>query len=101
MVKLYLAPDGRHFFAHHLFDLAVVCVPFLRPLRAVRLVILLRGSMLFANAFRRGKDLLTHKGCDFVLMAVIGLLFVCSALVLLFERNAKGSNIHNYGDALW
>jgi voltage-gated potassium channel len=101
VVKLYLVPDRRHFFTHHLLELLVICVPFLRPLRAARLITLLRGSVLFANAFRRAKDLFTHKGFHFVLTAVVGLVFVCSALVLLFERHAKGSNIHNYGEALW
>jgi voltage-gated potassium channel len=101
VVKLYLVPDRRYFFRHHLLDLAVVIVPFLRPLRAARLTALFRGSVLFANAFRRAKDLFTHKGFHFVLTAVAGLLFVCAALVLLFERNAKGSTIHNYGEALW
>jgi voltage-gated potassium channel len=101
LVKLYLAPDRGHFFMHHLLDLLVVCVPFLRPLRAARLVAVLRGFVLFANAFRRAKDLLTHKGFHFVVLAVVGLLFVCSAIVLLFERHAHGSTIHNYGEALW
>jgi voltage-gated potassium channel len=101
IVKLYLVPDRRHFFTHHLLDLLVICVPFLRPLRAARLITLLRGSVLFANVFRRAKELFTHKGFHFVLLAVVGLLLVGSALVLEFERHAKGSNIHNYGEALW
>jgi voltage-gated potassium channel len=101
LVKLVLAPDRRHFVGHHVLDLAVVCVPFLRPLRALRLVTLIRGSVLFTNVFRRAKELLTHKGFHFVVLSVVGLLFVCSALVLVFERNARGSHIHNYGQALW
>jgi voltage-gated potassium channel len=101
VVKLYVVPDRRRFFTHHLLELVVICVPFLRPLRAARLVTLLRGSVLFANVFRRAKGLFTHKGFHFVLLAVTGLLFVGSALVLQFERHAKGSTIHNYGEALW
>ena len=34
LVKLYLAPSRRHFFTHHLVELAVVAVPVLRPLPA-------------------------------------------------------------------
>jgi voltage-gated potassium channel len=34
-------------------------------------------------------------------LAAAGLLFLGSWLVLLSEQNAKGSNIHSYGDALW
>jgi voltage-gated potassium channel len=32
---------------------------------------------------------------------VLAVIFACSALVLSFEHQAKGSNIHNFGDALW
>jgi voltage-gated potassium channel len=45
--------------------------------------------------------LLTHRGFHFVVLAVVGMLFVGAALVLLFERNAHGSNIHDYGQSLW
>ena len=29
------------------------------------------------------------------------MIFACSGLVLSFEHQAKGSNIHNFGDAHW
>ena len=32
---------------------------------------------------------------------MLGVVFVCSALELAFERSAHGSNIHDYGEALW
>jgi voltage-gated potassium channel len=50
---------------------------------------------------RRTKALFTHKSLHYVLLAVITIIFACSALVLSFEAHAKGSNIHNFGDALW
>lgn len=36
-----------------------------------------------------------------VLLAVLGIVFVCSAVELGFEQHAHGSTIHNFGDALW
>src|SRR5208282_3565148 len=36
-----------------------------------------------------------------VLIAAAATLITGSWLVLLFEENARGSNIHNYSDALW
>lgn len=36
LIRLYLAPHKRVFVRHNLVDLAVVVVPFLRPLRVVR-----------------------------------------------------------------
>jgi voltage-gated potassium channel len=54
-----------------------------------------------SNALRRTRALFTHRGLHFVLLAVLAIILACSALVLSFEVNAKGSNIHNFGDALW
>jgi voltage-gated potassium channel len=104
LVRLYLAPSRREFFTHNLVDLAVVAVPVFRPLRALRLLRLLnlaRAGVVLANALRRARAIFTHRGLHFVLLAVLAIVFVCSALELLFERNAHGSNIHNFGDALW
>jgi voltage-gated potassium channel len=104
LVKMYLTPSRGRFFTHHLIDLAVITLPMLRPLRAARLLRLLnlaRVGVVLANAMRRTRALFTHRGLHFVLLAVLAIIFACSALVLSFEVNAKGSNIHNFGDALW
>jgi voltage-gated potassium channel len=104
LVKLYLSPSRKGFFTHHWLDLAVIAVPVFRPLRAARLLRLLnlgRVGIVLANALRRTKALFTHRGLHFVLLAVVVVVFACSGLVLSFEAHAKGSNIHNFGDALW
>jgi voltage-gated potassium channel len=104
LIKLYLSPSRKGFFAHHLVDLAVIAVPMFRPLRAARLLRILnlgRVGIVLANALRRTKALFTHRGLHFVLLAVLAMIFACSALVLSFELQVKGSNIHNFGDALW
>jgi voltage-gated potassium channel len=104
LIKLYLSPSRKGFFTHHLLDLGVIAVPMFRPLRATRLLRILslgRVGIVLANALRRTKALFTHRGLHFVLLAVVAVVFACSALVLSFEHQAKGSNIHNFGDALW
>jgi voltage-gated potassium channel len=104
LIKLYLSPRRKVFFTHHFLDLAVIAVPMFRPLRAARLLRLLnlgRVGIVLANALRRTKALFTHRNLHFVLLAVLAVIFACSGLVLSFESHAKGSNIHNFGDALW
>jgi voltage-gated potassium channel len=104
LVKLYLAPSRKGFFTHHLLDLVVIAVPVFRPLRALRLLRafeLGRVGVVLANALRRARAILTHRGLHFVLLSVLGIVFACAALVLVFERHARGSNIHDYGQALW
>lgn len=104
LVKLYLAPSRQRFFTHHLLDLLVIAVPVFRPLRALRLLRALelgRVGIVLANALRRAREILTHRGLHFVLLSVLGIVFACAALVLAFEKHARGSNIHDYGQALW
>jgi voltage-gated potassium channel len=104
LVRLYLAPSRRRFFTRHLIDLAVVALPLLRPLRALRLLRLLnlsRAGAVLASALRRAREIFTHRGLHFVLLAVLGIVFACSAAELGFEQHAHGSTIHNFGDALW
>lgn len=104
LVKLYLAPSRLRFFTRNLIDLAVVALPMLRPLRALRLLRLLnlsRVGVVLANALRRSRENFTHRGLHFVLLAVLGIVFVCSAVEHGFEQHAHGSTIHDLGDALW
>jgi len=104
LIRFYLAPVRRTFFTHHLLDLAVIALPMLRPLRALRLLRFLnvgRAGVVLLNALRRARDIFTHRGLHFVLLAVLVIMFVCSGLELAFERDTTGSTIHNYGEALW
>jgi voltage-gated potassium channel len=103
-VKLYLAPSRRWFISHHLIDLAVVVLPALRPLRTLRLLRFFRVArpvIVLANALRRGRAILDHRSLQYVLLAVLIIIFVAAAVDLGFEQHAHGSNIRNFGDALW
>jgi voltage-gated potassium channel len=103
-VKLYLTPLRRHYVAHHLVELAVIALPVLRPLRALRLlrvVNIFRAGLILTNALRRVRGVLTHHGLHYVLFVVLGVVVVCAALEFEFEEGTHGSNIQNFGDALW
>jgi voltage-gated potassium channel len=104
LAKLYLAPSRAEFFRAHLVDLAVVAVPVLRPLRVLRLLRLVtfsRVGLTLSTALNRARNLLTHHGLHYVLLSVLAIIAVGAALELAFEQHAPGSNIHDYGDALW
>lgn len=103
-VKLYLSRRRWQFFRTHLLDLLIVAVPMFRPLRALRLVRLARlariGAVLF-DGLKRMRAILAHRGLHFVLLAATAIVVASAAVVLNFEIHAKGSNIHNFPDALW
>ena len=53
-IKLYLAPDRRHMVRTHVLDLVIIVFPFLRPLRALRALQLLRVAHAGAALGRAG-----------------------------------------------
>jgi voltage-gated potassium channel len=103
-VRLGLAPDRPTFVRTHLFDLAVVVLPFLRPLRALRALRLLQASRLVAflgTGFGHARAIIRRRGLHYVVGLVIAIMFAAAGLEVAFEAHAKGSTIHSYGGALW
>lgn len=95
LVRLALADNRRRWFVRHLLDLAVVALPLLRPLRLLRLVILV-GALQKAvgNAFR-------GRIVAYTLGGVGLLIYVASLAVLEQERDQPGALITSFGKALW
>lgn len=94
-VRLVLAEDRRRYAARHWYDVVLVLVPMLRPLRLLRLVALAR--VLGRSAARNlvGRVTLYVIGTG---LAAVGL----GALAVLdAERDAPDANITSFGDAIW
>ena len=95
-VRLVLAGDDRARYARgHWYDVALIALPMLRPLRLLRL-------LAFARILNRSA---TSSLVGRVTTYVVGVNFVCVGLaaiaVLDAEQDAKGANITTFGDALW
>ena len=95
VVRLGLADRRMHYWSRHLHDLAVIALPVLRPLRLLRLVMLLRVLNRGATAGLRGRIAIYVSG------ATVLLIFCAALAVLDAERGHAGGNIENFGDALW
>ena len=95
VVNLTLAPRRWHWFYTHIFDLLIVALPLLRPLRLLRLITLLAVLQRTAGAAFRGRVVIYVAG------AAALLVFVAALAVLDSERGTPGSSITNFGDALW
>lgn len=109
-VRFTLTPNRPRFVRTHLFDLAVVVLPFLRPLRALRALRglralrLLQASRLAAflgTGFGHARAVIRRRGLHYVVGLVIAIMFVAAGLEVAFEAHAKGGTIHSYGGALW
>jgi len=93
--RLYLAPDRKYWFFRHLVDLAVVLLPLLRPLRLLRLVVLVGAlQKAIGNAIRGKVIIYTISGA--VLLVYVGALAVYEA-----ERGAPDAHITSFGLAVW
>lgn len=95
IARLRLAEDRLRWFFTHLLDLAVVTLPFLRPLRFLRLVALIRVLQRALGDAVRGKVI------AFSALGAVLLVYVGALAELKYERYAPGSQITTFPDALW
>jgi voltage-gated potassium channel len=98
VVLLYLAPNRWHMVRTHLLDLAIIVLPFLRPLRVLRVLRAAAGLGRATVALRR---VATRRGFRPFLAVVLLLLAAGGMLAYAFERNLPDSNITTPTDALW
>lgn len=95
IVSLVLAENRARWFVRHLFDLLVVMLPMLRPLRLLRLVTFLSVLNRSLGSAIRGRVVV------YVVGAASLAVFVAALAALDAERNAPGATIATFGDALW
>jgi len=95
VARLALSRDRGAFVRSNLFDLAVVALPLLRPLRLLRLVTLLSILNRNVGGSMRGRVAVYVAGATSLV------LFIASLAVLDAERGAKGASITTFGDAAW
>ena len=89
-VKLAIAPDRLRFVKRNWLEVLVVAVPFIRPLRLVRLFVF--GT----RAFVRSRRLVN---VDFLLVYAIGMVIIAATIVTAAEANQD--TIDSFPDALW
>ena len=93
--KTYLAPSRVAYLRGHWYDVLIVALPFLRPLRIVqsaRLLRLLRLARLVGFAVRAQHvlgSLLDRHGLKYVLVLAVLVVVACSAMIALVEQRAQ------------
>jgi voltage-gated potassium channel len=95
LIRIGLANNRPRYVWRHLPDLLMIALPVLRPLRLLRLVMLLRLMNRQATASLRGRIAL-------YVASSTALVVFCAALAVLdAERGRPHANITSFGDALW
>ena len=95
LIGLVTATNRKQFIIKHPLDIAAVLLPFLRPLRLLR-VISFGGLALQKVAIGR-QFAITVK----VFIASIFIAYISAVQITISERAIEGSNIKNFGDGLW
>jgi voltage-gated potassium channel len=95
LARLYLADPRGRWFARHLFDLAIVALPFLRPLRLLSLVVVVNMLQRALGHTIRGK-VVAYTVCGAVLI-----VYAASLAIIDMEGDNPEANIKSFGDALW
>lgn len=94
-IRLILAEDRRRYALRHWYDVALIALPVLRPLRLLRLVAFVRVLDRSAASSLAGRVAVYVTGSA-ALAVGLGALATLDA-----EQDARGANILSFGDALW
>jgi voltage-gated potassium channel len=95
LVGLVLADKKLKFLAHHPLEVITVLLPFLRPLRLLRVISF--GTLVIQKVAVGRQFAITLK----VFLASILLAYIGAVQITISERGVDGSNIKNFGDGLW
>lgn len=95
LVRLAASRPRALWFRKHLFDVAVVLLPTLRPIRLLGAFTRLKWFTRTAGDSLRARMLIYGAG------AALLLIWQAALAVLGAERHASGANITSFGDAIW
>jgi voltage-gated potassium channel len=98
LFRLVITPDSRGYVKRRWVEPATVLVP---PLQGWHIVGIEKVGLVLHEGALRLEAILKHHSLFRVLIAACATLVFGAWLVLLFEENTPGSNIHSYPDALW
>jgi len=92
---LYKAKDKKKYLMKHPLEVAAVLLPFLRPLRLLRVISF--GSLVIQKVAVGRQFAITIK----VIITSIFVAYISAVQITIIERGIDGSNIKNFGDGLW
>src|ERR1700761_7103653 len=95
VIRLALAHQRMRWFVRNILDFVIVVVPFLRPLRLLRLVVIVAAlQKAFGDAIR-GRVVI------YTAVSAVLIVYASSLAVLDVERADPSAHIKDFGQAIW
>lgn len=94
LVKIFVSPKPLQYMVQNWPDVLIVAMPFLRPLRFLRILLVL------PKAWRQTRSVLRQKTFSFIGLTSLSTVLLSAAFVYLVEKGTP-SPINSYADALW
>ncbi|QWC85303.1 potassium channel family protein [Nocardioidaceae bacterium] len=93
-VRLAVSRDRLRYFKQHWYEVPIVVLPMLRPLRLLQLLV-------FVRVINRGAAHAASRAATYIGMAAVIAVLIGALAVLDAEQDAAGANITSFGNALW
>lgn len=107
LAKLAIAPDRLRYLRTHWFDVVIVLLPLLRPLRLARVARLVRLApwlRLLASGSRVlvvSRRMAARRGVAPILLMALIVVAIAGGSVTVAERDVTEASIQDLGDGLW
>jgi voltage-gated potassium channel len=92
---IWKAENRKEFLKRHPLEIASVLLPFLRPLRLMRVISF--GSLALQKVAIGRQFAITVK----VAISALFISYIAAIQITISERSVEGSNIKNFSDGLW
>ena len=92
---IWKAESKKSYLKRHPLEIASVLLPFLRPLRLMRVISF--GGLAIQKVAVGRQIAITFK----VVLTSIFIAYISAVQITISERSVEGSNIKNFGDGLW
>jgi voltage-gated potassium channel len=92
---IWTADNKKSYLKRHPLEIASVLLPFLRPLRLMRVISF--GGLAIQKVAVGRQIAITFK----VVLTSIFIAYISAVQITITERAVEGSNIKNFGDGLW
>ena len=95
LARLWLAQPRGKWFRRHLWELPIILLPFLRPLRLLSIAMVVKTLEKAIGHTIRGRVII------YTICGAVTVVYAASLAVLEAERGQPESGINTFGDALW